>query len=952
MKKISNPAAYYSRLQQLAEVNKSGVKESKNRGIGTLIDYRKSVDGTSYGIVKENHHYYIKKAGLKENPDASDFAYIGGMENITEYQYKSLAEADKKRNMMLHVINESATIITNKSKTKVVKEDVVDDKIKSMEHSASKLDGATAAKKQANAAPAPEIPDLADDQPIPDGEEPAEEPVDGAEGGLDAEEPAEAQTDDKEFDDIMSDLAKGTEKINNKELTKPQVESIFNTIVTAIKPGLAQFDVDEREKLAEPVIKAEDVDGASDLENNMPDDEESLDLAEGDEDLESVRTTLKSFNDQRIANGKEGFDVEEMIQKYFTNNTEGVQTENEEENTDEMKCNECGTFGQYAESRGYSKKALVEADNDVKASIISGYINAFNEGKNNGDAKVISVLAKRAIVESLVNDYGHKHYVETQLNPQLKTLNETTYKSRVKLLSEEFEISKTGVEGGNANNLDTEELKKLVSKVGDPEKAKQMLQDLVGTSMNETEMDEIFGLGDKLGAAGDTVKAGYNAVKDKYNQNLKTRQDATAARKAEADRIAAEKAEAERQAKLSGARDVSIQTIQQPAQSLVDEIKALNANRVERGKTELPADSLFRSMANQVKTGSAVDLSKSKKGWTDESKGLPTGTVEVQPNMLQEVEDDDLENELPDDVELGDDMGDDAVETPEDDTLDLGINMEEPEMDAPEMGFAPDSANMGFETPDHSGVSIVDVNVDGNNKTVNIKLNEALKALKATSNALANAKGGSAKPAAVTATNTKGTKQEKTGGVALVNAKGGSAKPAAVTATNTKGTKQEKTDGVALANNKGSAKATAKAIDETALVDAKGSAKASAKPLGETKKPSAGLTKDEKSKTVKDAKAGKDIGKAGKGFEKVADKAAKEYGSKEAGNKVAAAAMWKAKAKSKAKVNESEEKTKNYIRAKLEELAGFRKPMLNESKKSPALKKLDEMITIEYNKSK
>jgi hypothetical protein len=68
------------------------------------------------------------------------------------------------------------------------------------------------------------------------------------------------------------------------------------------------------------------------------------------------------------------------------------------------------------------------------------------------------------------------------------------------------------------------------------------------------------------------------------------------------------------------------------------------------------------------------------------------------------------------------------------------------------------------------------------------------------------------------------------------------------------------------------------------------------------KKPSAGLTKKEKSAVVKKAKSGKDIGKKGKGFEKVAAKAAKEYGSKERGQKVAAAAMWKGQAaKKKAK---------------------------------------------------
>jgi hypothetical protein len=58
-------------------------------------------------------------------------------------------------------------------------------------------------------------------------------------------------------------------------------------------------------------------------------------------------------------------------------------------------------------------------------------------------------------------------------------------------------------------------------------------------------------------------------------------------------------------------------------------------------------------------------------------------------------------------------------------------------------------------------------------------------------------------------------------------------------------------------------------------------------------KPSDGLSKEKKSEVVKKAKKGGDVGKKGKGFEKIADKAAEKYGSKEAGEKVAAAAMWK-----------------------------------------------------------
>jgi len=58
-------------------------------------------------------------------------------------------------------------------------------------------------------------------------------------------------------------------------------------------------------------------------------------------------------------------------------------------------------------------------------------------------------------------------------------------------------------------------------------------------------------------------------------------------------------------------------------------------------------------------------------------------------------------------------------------------------------------------------------------------------------------------------------------------------------------------------------------------------------------KPSAGLSAAKKSAVAKKAHAGKAVGKKGKGFEKVAKAAEKKYGSKEAGQKVAAAAMWK-----------------------------------------------------------
>jgi hypothetical protein len=53
------------------------------------------------------------------------------------------------------------------------------------------------------------------------------------------------------------------------------------------------------------------------------------------------------------------------------------------------------------------------------------------------------------------------------------------------------------------------------------------------------------------------------------------------------------------------------------------------------------------------------------------------------------------------------------------------------------------------------------------------------------------------------------------------------------------------------------------------------------------------LIEEYNSTLAKEAHEGKDIGKKGKNFNKIADEAAKKYGSKEVGERVAASIMWK-----------------------------------------------------------
>lgn len=82
-------------------------------------------------------------------------------------------------------------------------------------------------------------------------------------------------------------------------------------------------------------------------------------------------------------------------------------------------------------------------------------------------------------------------------------------------------------------------------------------------------------------------------------------------------------------------------------------------------------------------------------------------------------------------------------------------------------------------------------------------------------------------------------------------------------------------------------------------------------------KPSAGLSKEKKSEVVKAAKAGKDIGKKGKGFKEI-EKKAKESGADNP-KAVAGAAMWK-NIKRESNVKETEETDKSNLKKESKEV--------------------------------
>lgn len=496
MKKHASQEAFYQRLRTLAETQKTTVKESI-RNLGSLIDYKRAADGVAYGIIKENHHYYIKKAGTKQDPNVADFAYIGGLSNITNYQYKSLAEADKHRNMIFHTINEAVSIKPDKngSRKKMLTEDKAGEEIEQASEKASALDAASSeAQPEVPAEPAapiagevpaepagdeapvdaaPEVP--AGDVPaepagaepeIPTGDETPEVPAGDEEA---TEEPAgdEPAPDGEETkDEISSEIGKIGEKVQNKSLQPDKVKEyvgMFLGYFTDYFKNMEQNDLDELGKKITEVNKESNVE---DLEASTPSEPVT---AQGD--------------------------------------------------VEEAQCSECGSFGMYAESRGYgSPEAFMECDSEEQANVVADYVTAHNDGMNDGDEKTISLIIKLSpeVLDKLKNDYGHEDYTN-KIQPSIDSMNEASEEDTMLQLKEGWNDFKQG-------------LKQVGSAIGGAAKqaATGVKQAYHGMGVNPAfnKLAQIAtDLGKQINAANQKAqKAGQNPVKVQDIMNVITKQ--------------------------------------------------------------------------------------------------------------------------------------------------------------------------------------------------------------------------------------------------------------------------------------------------------------------------------------------------------------------------------------------------------------------------------------------
>ena len=92
-----------SRMKDL--MGMSPINENKSNSVVELS--KVGPDGKVYGIVRENHEYYIKTANNATNLMLEDFNYIGGLQNKKAEAYPSYAKAIKQLNLKFLSLNEA-----------------------------------------------------------------------------------------------------------------------------------------------------------------------------------------------------------------------------------------------------------------------------------------------------------------------------------------------------------------------------------------------------------------------------------------------------------------------------------------------------------------------------------------------------------------------------------------------------------------------------------------------------------------------------------------------------------------------------------------------------------------------------------------------------------------------------------------------------------------------------
>ena len=312
------------------------LNESKSFSELELI--KRGPNGIVYGIIRENHDYFIKTSNKKSGKFlAENFSYIGGLQNKYDERYHSYSEALKQLNLKFDMLNESYGIKRNTNIFEsdgraiaggagfgFVLEDEDDDKeeIISDEKKVLKVDSPKSSSDEPvedEVSDDPEVDMGGDIADVDFGDEESDD-LDTGEEDLDTgEEGGEGK------DETTKKIQKLTGKIGQLLRDKEDVDSelekyVINSIISALH--LDEMDESDKEDIISK-IEGEEEEGEEDLDTEEGDD---LDTGEeetpepGSEELsENYKRYKKSVS--RNTNKSKIYSKRQLMESFLSNQT-------------------------------------------------------------------------------------------------------------------------------------------------------------------------------------------------------------------------------------------------------------------------------------------------------------------------------------------------------------------------------------------------------------------------------------------------------------------------------------------------------------------------------------------------------------------------------------------------------------------------------------------------------
>ena len=372
MKKYTNPKSLkgQDKINRITDLMSRMTTLNESTSLSEIDFIKKGPNGIVYGIIRENHNYFIKTTEKTSGTLVSeDFEYSGGVKNKYDERYHSYAEALKHLNMKFDMLNESYGIETGTNLFEsdgiptgnasgiasgvagmgfVMEEDEEDEgevEVKEgdpqiIADDEESIDEKTVIKVDAPAPPPVEAPveDEVEADPFADeeGMEGEEDPF-ADEEGMEGEEGMEDEEGDETTKKIQKYTGKVGQLLRDKDEPDPELDKyVINSIVSAI-------DWEE--------IPDEDVeDIIAKIEGEDEEDGEGDEFATGDEEVVDLDAEEGGDEDPFAEEGGEELAESE----------EGEEKEEEKEEEEEVK-----------ESRIFSKKQLMESflKNTTKKSL-------------------------------------------------------------------------------------------------------------------------------------------------------------------------------------------------------------------------------------------------------------------------------------------------------------------------------------------------------------------------------------------------------------------------------------------------------------------------------------------------------------------------------------------------------------------------------------------------------